>query len=310
MLIDKLNRSQTGIIIYGITPPKLDTEDEKIAEIAERQLNRLRNLPVDALVLYDIQDEAGRTSAERPFPFLATIDPLLYREKYLSELPYPSIIYTCTGKHTENSFVNWLSHSALSKHLSVFVGCATTKQNSQLPMKRAYALRSIYNNTLTVGGVTIPERHIKKGDEHIRIIDKQKSGCTFFISQCVYNLDASRNLLSDLFYYCHDNSIKLPTIIFTLTPCGTLKTIQFMEWLGISIPSWLKNDLSRSGNILFESMNICKHIASELISFAKGKNIPIGFNIESVAIRKAEIDASIELLHFVKDLFHHEQDNS
>ncbi len=310
MLVKKLNQSQTGIILYGITPPKLDTEDDKIAEIAEKQFKRLSNLPVDALVLYDIQDEAGRSSIERPFPFLATIDPLLYREKYLSELPYPSIIYTCTGKHTESSLINWLGHPALSKHLSVFVGCATTKQTAHLSMEQAYALRSSHNNALNIGGVTIPERHIKKGDEHLRIINKQESGCTFFISQCVYNLDASKNLLSDLFYYCHDNSIKMPTMIFTLTPCGTLKTLQFMEWLGISIPSWLKNDLSRSGNILLESMNICKYIASELTCFAKNKNIPIGFNIESVAIRKTEIDASIELLYFVNDLFHCGQDNS
>lgn len=303
MLQEKIDQSQSGILLYGITPPKLDTHHDKIAEIAAKHQERFRNLPIDALVLYDIQDEAGRTSMVRPFPFIATIDPLVYREKYLSELPLQSIIYACTGKYTESSFVNWLSHPELSKHVSVFVGSATAKQDSQLSMKQAYDLRSTHNSALTIGGVTIAERHIKKGDEHLRIIDKQKSGCTFFISQCVYNLDASKNLLSDLYYYCQDNHIKQPPLIFTLTPCGSLKTLQFMEWLGISIPSWLKNDLSRSGDILLESMNICKYIASELLCFAKNKNIPIGFNIESVAIRKAEIDASIELLYYVNDLF-------
>jgi hypothetical protein len=305
MLQKKINQSKSGILLYGLTPPKLDTPDEKIAEIAAKHLERLRNLPIDALVVYDIQDEAGRTNAVRPFPFIATIDPLLYREKYLDGLPFPSIIYVCTGKHTDSSFTNWLSHPALSKHLSVFVGSATAKHDSQLSIKQAYDLHYAHNSALTIGGVTIAERHIKKGDEHLRIIDKQISGCTFFISQCVYNLDASKNLLSDLYYYCQDNHIKQPTLIFTLTPCGSLKTLQFMEWLGISIPSWLKNDLSRSGDILLESMNICKHIARELLSFAKNKNIPIGFNIESVAIRKAEIDASIELLFYIHDLFQH-----
>jgi hypothetical protein len=303
MLQEKINQSQSGILLYGITPPKLDTPDEKLAEIAAKHQDRLCNLPIDALVLYDIQDEAGRTSVVRPFPFIATIDPLLYREKYLSKLPFPSIIYACTGKYTDNSFVNWLNHPALLKHLSVFVGSATAKQNSQISMKQAYDLHSTHNSALTIGGVAIAERHIKKGDEHLRIIDKQRSGCTFFISQCVYNLDASKDLLSDLYYYCQDNHIKQPTLIFTLTPCGSLKTLQFMEWLGISIPSWLKNDLSRSGDILLESMNVCKYIARELLCFAKNKNIPIGFNIESVAIRKAEIDASIELLYYVNDLF-------
>jgi hypothetical protein len=39
-----------------------------------------------------------------------------------------------------------------------------------------------------------------------------------------------------------------------------------------------------------------------LIAFAAKKQIPIGFNIESVAIRKEEIDASFELLAQVRRL--------
>ena len=38
-------------------------------------------LPVDGYVIYDIQDEAGRTNDERPFPFRRTVEPAQYASR-------------------------------------------------------------------------------------------------------------------------------------------------------------------------------------------------------------------------------------
>lgn len=75
-----------------------------------------------------------------------------------------------------------------------------------------------------------------------------------------------------------------------------------MEWLGIDIPKWLYNDLKHSNDILSKSIDLCKNIAIEILDYSVTKNLPIGFNIESVAIRKEEIEASIELLKDIKGL--------
>lgn len=147
-----------------------------------------------------------------------------------------------------------------------------------------------------LGGVVIPERHTETSPEHLRVFDKISSGCKFFVSQGVYNLDASKNFLSDYYYYGREHKIELVPIIFTLTPCGSLKTLQFMQWLGISIPRWLENDLKNSNDILSKSIEMSKNIWLDLKDFADARNIPVGRNIESVSIRKEEIDASIELL--------------
>lgn len=72
-----------------------------------------------------------------------------------------------------------------------------------------------------------------------------------------------------------------------------------MKWLGISFPAWLENDLVHSKDILQQSVNFSEQNWKELKGFADEKGIPIGCNIESVAIRKIEIDASIELLRRV-----------
>jgi len=68
-----------------------------------------------------------------------------------------------------------------------------------------------------------------------------------------------------------------------------------MEWLGIHVPDELKEDLKNSEDILEKSVQVCLDIASALTTYCMERSIPFGFNIESVAIRKAEIEASIYL---------------
>ena len=72
-----------------------------------------------------------------------------------------------------------------------------------------------------------------------------------------------------------------------------------MKWLGISIPRWLENELIHSEDILQKSVDFSEQSFRELQAFAAEKNIPIGCNIESVAVRKVEVEASIALLRRV-----------
>jgi 5,10-methylenetetrahydrofolate reductase len=155
---------------------------------------------------------------------------------------------------------------------------------------------------ITLGGIAIPERHMKKHDEHLRVFSKIQSGCEFFVTQCVYDLMAAKKFLDDYALYAKEHQKKMVPIIFTITPCGSAKTLEFMKWLGISIPSYLEERLKNSEDILHDSLKLSRDIFEILYFYGKGKGIPIGCNVESVAIRKAEIDASIELLNEVKKI--------
>lgn len=300
MLADKIKNRESGIVLYGITPPKQGTEQEKIEGIAQRQIERLESLDLDGLVLYDIQDEASRTQEKRPFPFMATLDPFEYSEQHLKNLDVPKIIYRAVGKYSEAELTDFVSSASTTENMTVFVGAASKSQKVTLSMSDAYKLKQEANEDLLIGGVTIPERHQTKGDEHLRVFNKIAQGCSFFISQGVYDVNASKNFLSDYYYYGKENNIPLVPILFTLTPCGSPKTLEFMKWLGISIPKWLENELINSNDILQKSVEFSEKSYLELKEFADEKGIPIGCNIESVAIRKVEIDASIELLKKVR----------
>ncbi|MBP2032766.1 hypothetical protein J2Z42_001440 [Clostridium algifaecis] len=302
MIKEKILNKKMGIITYAITPPKKNNTTEKIVEISKRHIERIKNLNIDGLIIYDLQDEVDRQSGKRPFPYMESVDPAIYGEKYLGNIKIPKIIYRCVGKYGIDEFSKWLEHDKKDDRFSVFVGASSSKQEVKLKLNQAYDLKNKLNPDLFLGAVVIPERHITHKDEHLRVIKKADKGCSFFVSQVIYNLEASKNFLSDYYYYCKENNIHMKPIIFTITPCGSEKTLNFMKWLGINVPRWLENDLMHSEDILEKSISLSKNIFEELFDFALEKGIPIGCNVESLSIRKVEIEASIKLVNDIKQI--------
>ncbi len=299
MLDAKIINRESGIITYGLTPPKQDNDHEKLVEISQKQTERINGIDVDAVVIYDIQDESERITDERTFPFMTTVDPGVYAQEYLASVKLPKIVYRCVGKYTKEQLVEWIAGK--DKVYSVFVGAASKKQQVKLGLKDALRHFKEREN-LVLGGVTIPECHITSRDEHLKVINKNIDGCKFFISQVTYNAQAAKDFLSDYYYYCRESGIDMVPILFTLTPCGSLKTLEFMKWLGISIPRWLENDLQHSEDILERSLHLSKEVFADILEFSKEKKMPVGCNIESVSTRKAEIDASIQLVRDIKKI--------
>jgi hypothetical protein len=293
-LRDKIINRQPGLVFYSLTPPKVTTEASRLLAIAGNQVERLKNVAIDGLILYDIQDESTRTEKERTFSFIPTIAPEDYSKQFLSELDVPRIVYKSIANKTKDQFADWMLANQDIEY-AVFVGASSHQQveETKFSLNDAYSLKK---ENILLGGVTIPERHRKKGDEHLRIFDKINKGCSFFVSQCVYNLNETKNLLSDYYYHSLETGNQPAPIIFTLAPCGSLKTLQFMEWLGIEVPKWLYNDLKHSKDILEASVTTATHIAEEILAYANVKGIPVGFNIESISIKKDEISAAHVLL--------------
>lgn len=283
-----------------MTPPKESNTAEKIKEISQKQIERLKNIDIDAIILYDVQEESERIDEERPFPYTAMLDPETYSEQYLHELDIPKIIYRCVGKYSEEELTNWLKKHDGKDRFSVFVGASSSQQQLSLELPDAYQLSRRHNSNLTFGGVIIPERHMKKNDEHVRVMNKIKQGCSFFVSQATYNVQASMDFLSDYYHYCNELEIEMVPILFNFAPCGSTMTLDFMKWLGISIPRWLENDLKYSTDVLDKSIKVTNKIFEELLDFGLEKGIPVGCSVESVSTRKVEIEASIQMVNDFK----------
>jgi hypothetical protein len=303
MFLDKIKKRKSGILLYGITPPKAITPVEKLPSIAEKSLNTLRGLDIDALIVYDVQDESTRTNEERPFPFSSALDPFTYTTRYLSELSIPKIIYRPASMFTKEELSSWLNGLKTHGFHPIFVGLPSPEFIPKTTLAEAYEIwRRDHQEHSVIGAVTIPERHAILRDEDVRMLDKVNCGVSFFVSQCIFNVGYTKQMLEALVTSCHTKQQQLPTIIFTLTICGSLKTLSFMEWLGIHVPEDIKEELKVSSNPAGRSVEIATNIANDLIQFCQERSIPFGFNIESVAVRKEEVDASLELLETVNTL--------
>lgn len=185
--------------------------------------------------------------------------------------------------------------------LSVFVGASSGGKPVQTSLRQAQAARAEVRPELPLGAVVIGERP----DEHLRMLKKQERGAGFFISQVVYHANETKNLLSDYYYGCRERGIAPRTIIFTLSLCGSLKTLEFLAWLGVDVPRWLQNSLRHANDPLAESYRQCIAIARDLIDFCEHLGIPYGFNVENVSIRKTEIEATTDLAAEIAELLHY-----
>lgn len=288
-LVDKLSKNEAGILLYGMTPPKQTHSNEKIDEIAQKTIKRIKNLPIDGIVLYDLQDESDR-AGERTFEFIQTLCPRDYYRKYFKDYT-DAVIYKAVGKYSSDELRQFL-HGMHSNESVVFVGASSRNSIVKTKLAESYG---VYNESRTkalLGGICIPERHTKSGEEHLKVAGKISAGCGFFITQAVYDLGVAKKFIDD---YSTLNCKRVP-IIFTFTPCGSSKTLEFMQWLGINVPDFLRTRLLDSDDMLLSSRELCLEMFKFLYIYGKLKGVNVGANVESVSTRRIEIEAAIDLL--------------
>ncbi|WP_344048142.1 methylenetetrahydrofolate reductase [Nocardioides panacihumi] len=291
----RLSSGEGDFVLFAVTPPRKSTPADRLPEIARATVERLEHLDLDGLVLYDIDDESSRNPAERPFPFSPTVDPAEYRTGYLQQWRTPVIVYRAVGKYRGEHLRSWIAEQDPRRTLSVMVGAASSDASPDVSLADAQAMCAELNPDLLLGGVAIPERHSRRENEHLRLIAKQEAGCRFFVTQVVYDLNAAKNLVSDYRYECELRGLAPVPLVFTFSVCGSMKTLEFLRWLGVDVPRWIENDLRHATNPLAASLEQAAATAVELIDFCRRLEVPFGLNVESVSIRREEIEASVEL---------------
>lgn len=289
-------------LFFSLTPPRRTVSPERLERIAEATAERLARLDLDAVVLYDIEDESDRNPQERPFPYLSTMDPGGFAARYLRGWDGPTVIYRSVGKYRPEELSGWLQEPGSSRIATVLVGASSSDKPVTLSLPQAHQVWQKAGAPVPLGGVTIPERHAQRGDEHERMLSKQRSGSSFFVSQVIYDVDAAKDLISDYHYACLDRGIEAAPVVFTLSVCGSLRTLDFLRWLGVHLPRWVTNELERADDPLAESYRQCVVIAEELTAFCRRLGVPFGFNVESVSTRKVEIEASVRLAGQLSDM--------
>jgi len=290
-------------LLYGTTPPRLGTPESEVEAAADKLAARLQGLPLDAVVVYDIQDETGRTQTPRPFPFIRTIDPRAYSRLLVERCGRPAITYKSLGNLDEAGWHAWLfeaAHAYGTRFVSV-VGRPTSGVRYPLPLSRAIRIAAGHAANFTVGGVVIAERHGLDRSEAARLLAKGIEGCAYFISQTVYHAPPTQQLLRDYLRDCRGAGVEPRRVILTFAPCGRAKTLAFIRWLGVRVAPQTERAILGAASPLAKSIEICRDNLRRILDEPYRGAIPLGVNVESVSINRDEIDASIDLFHALQE---------
>ncbi|MBE2986664.1 methylenetetrahydrofolate reductase [Campylobacter sp. RM12920] len=295
MLVDKILQNKQGIMLYGMTPPRDNVELSEKERLGTLHRERVQSIGCDGVVLYDIQDESDRNESDRVFGLIEPIVPEIYYRDWM-RTSVPAVIYKVVGKYDRaefEKFINELSPNSIC----VFVGASSSSKQVKIHLNEAYEIAKSRTD-IVYGGICIPERHITKGDEHLRVAQKIQQGCKFFITQAVYD---DKNAKKFLDYYAKLDAPKVP-IIFTFTPCGSARSLEFMKWLGIEISPKTEQELLGAQDMLAHSMKHSAKLFGELYEYGKRLGISIGANVESVAKNKTDIAAAVTLFSSLKTM--------
>jgi hypothetical protein len=306
-LESKLLDPRQFISFYGTTAPRADLPPERIAKAADKLSERIRNLPLDGLVVYDVQDEPGRSTEPRPFPFLPTLDSRIYAKLLYERTAQPVITYKSITGIALRNWEPWLAETNRDfgiKFLSL-VGVSSSKtEQSGISLSQATQLAATHPAGFTLGGVVIAERHSPTRNEGERILNKVKNGCRFFISQAIYDAQTTIHFLRDYHQLCQEQGVAPTRIILTFIPCGREKTLEFIRWLGVAIAPEAVRAILDAPTPITKSIEICCENLRAILEQEYAQHLPLGINVESVSINREEIDASISLFHSLQNVLH------
>jgi len=303
LLQDALLDPARTVRLYGTTPPRAGSTPEAVQGAAEKLAARVKPLPLDGIVVYDIQDESSRTDSPRPFAFTGTIDPRAYSRQLRDLTGRPAITYKCVGEHDEASWIDWLSGTGCYgvEFLSI-VGRPTSGVKHALSLSRAIRLAAGHPDNFSVGGVLIAERHGAERSEAARMLAKGIEGCSYFISQTVYHPGATERLLADYARDCRGAGVAPRRVVLSFAPVGRAKTMDFLKWLGVRVPEATERAILGAAQPLAKSIDVCRDNLRRILAHDYAKTVPLGINVESVSINKDEIDASIDLSHALAEV--------
>jgi 5,10-methylenetetrahydrofolate reductase len=299
----KLLDPREAVLLYGTTPPRAGTAGAQVEAAAEKLAARLAPLPLDGVVVYDIQDESGRTHLPRPFAFTGTVDPRHYARLLAARAALPAITYKCVGELDEAAWQAWLGEAAREYGVGFLsiVGRPTSGVRYPLALSRAIRLAAAHPAGFTVGGVVIAERHTAQRSEAARLLAKGIEGCAYFISQTVYDAHATERLLAAYARDCRGAGVAPRRIVLTFAPVGREKTMAFLRWLGVKVPEATARAILGAASPLAKSIEICRANLERILTHDYAREIPLGVSVESVSINRDEIDASVELFHALRE---------
>lgn len=309
-LSSRLANPSRPVFLLGDVPPGEGTPPGKCQSICNKFMSRSRALASDGFIVYDIQDEPGRSDMERPFPFRRVMDSSGYAALLARSSGKQCLVYKCVA---DPDFDQWIAtaktehgHSAIN-----LVGRASSTGEYQGPTITEAMDKVAAEENLHFGCVCIAERHTLEAakargkpypTEHQNMIRKSIAGAEWFISQAVYDPEPTIRLLKDYAALCRERGLTPRKVVLTFTPVSRKKTMNFVKWLGVKVPPEAESSILEAEKPVDASVEFLCGVLRTILSECVGVGVPLGISCESVSIYKAEIDGVHELFRKLQEI--------
>ena len=124
-----------------------------------------------------------------------------------------------------------------------------------------------------------------------------------FVSQVIYRPEATGEMLRAYDRHCREKGVEPSLIALNFAPCGHRKTLQFMRWLGVDVPDAAEERIFSADDPVAASVRVCRDNLAQILESTADLSVPLGVAAETVSKRGAEIDASVELLDVLQEVF-------
>lgn len=309
-LASRLADPSRPVFLLGEVPPMEGTPPGQCAQICSKFAARSRALATDGFIVYDIQEEPGRSSMERPFPFRKLMDSSPYAALLARTSGKPCLVYKCVA---DEHFEHWLdTASGDHGHTAINLVGRASSDGVYVGPTLPQAMERVHQHPqLRFGAVCIAERHTIESaqargkdypTEHWNMVRKQMVGAEWFISQAVYDVEPTIRLLQDYAALCRQRGLVPQKVVLTFAPVSRSKTMNFLKWLGVKVPTEVEESILQSSSPVEESIQIlCRHL-ERILHECSNLGVPLGISCESVSIFKAEIDGVHELFRRLQSI--------
>ncbi|MDP2435142.1 MAG: hypothetical protein Q8P67_05320 [archaeon] len=306
----KGGESRMPLGMFGSVPGTEERYEATVSSTVRMLSGALTPVP-RGLIVYHVQDEPGRDGSERVFPYRPNKDPFEFALKVIDQLKEKRhgaqaetgvVLFQVTCAVPRSHFDQLVTFLRDTPGQQTIGGLTLVGAPSNCHAAIGYSLweaAELVKGLVPLGGVCLAERHLTKGDEPQRMLQKQQlAGVSFFTTQVIYDADLMVELISSYAEAAAAEKTPPARLLLTFAPFSCPKTLQFLRWLGVRVPDAIAARVLEAEDPVTESLLVCREsLARILLACSQRLNysVPIGVSVESVSGFIKEINASLKL---------------
>lgn len=263
-------------ILFEVVPPLKSSNSETREKILQRVKSVLDDLPnISHINVPEVVDENFKGE-----PYYKHVDASEFGQEIKKRLGVEVILNkVVVHLQSPETLVNWVEDTVSKSKISTFVWVGGNSSKFSYPGPLVLEANRATQNMkgVTFGNVLIPSRN----HELEKMIEKTRTGCSFFTTQVLFNSEGLCPLLINYEEQCRKQGLIPARIYLSFAPAANLQDIEFLRWLGVHIPERVLRILHK-GSIAKTSGRISTEVFNQICDGLQSSELTLGLNVEHI----------------------------